>query len=67
MTTQSNWSNGLRHSTQSLTADGNTGPTHTTQLSQETVDLIQWTNAQGLAMSKLKIFQTMAKQINDQA
>lgn len=66
MTTQSNWSNGLWHSTPSRATAGNTRPPHSAQLSQETVDLTQWANAQGLALSKLKVFHAMAKQINEQ-
>ncbi|HYD61654.1 MAG TPA: hypothetical protein VEC35_14910 [Noviherbaspirillum sp.] len=66
MNTQSDWSNGLWHSTPSRTAAGNKRQAHSGQVSQETIELTQWANAQALALSKLKIFHAMAKQVNDQ-
>lgn len=36
------------------------------QMTQEQIDLSLWAAAQGLALNKLKMFHTMAKQVNDQ-
>ena len=35
-------------------------------MTQEQIDLSLWAAAQGLALNKLKMFHTMAKQVNDQ-
>ena len=36
------------------------------QMTQEQIDQSLWAAAQGLALNKLKMFHTMAKQVNDQ-
>lgn len=35
-------------------------------MTQEQIDLSLWAAAQGLALNKLKLLHTMAKQVNDQ-
>lgn len=36
------------------------------QMTQEQIDQSLWAAAQGMALNKLKMFHTMAKQVNDQ-
>ncbi|HJV73221.1 MAG TPA: hypothetical protein VJ654_03285 [Noviherbaspirillum sp.] len=46
--------------------NGDQAPADPSKVTGESADLLAWAMAQGVALSKVKIFSTMAKSINDQ-
>jgi hypothetical protein len=51
---------------QGMSASNYDGPQKMQAMTKEQIDQSLWAAAQGLALNKLKMFHTMAKQVNDQ-